>query len=104
MNQLGSCFPLGTYIVLEDWCAVAEQIVFTSQVVSAVAVSAVCMNQAKGASKASSSFAVNPELVCIIKNNSPLPAKEPVSKHIEAIQCRRAKEVAVFLRACSLRF
>ena len=63
----------------------------------------VCMNQAKGASKASS-FAVNPELVCIIKKNSPLPGNEPVSKHIEAIQCRRAKEVAVFLRACSLRF
>ena len=61
------------------------------------------MNQAKGASKASS-FAVNPELVCIIKKNSPLPGNEPVSKHIEAIQCSRAKEVAVFLRTCSLRF
>ena len=61
------------------------------------------MNQSKGSGKASF-VTVNPELVSIIKGNSPLPPSEPVSKHLEAIQCRKAKEVADFLRACSLRF
>jgi len=101
-ESIGSCFLLGTYIVFEDWRAVAEQTVFTSQVVSAFAESVVCMNQPNGASKAAL-VTVNPELVSIIKGNSPLPPGEPVSKHLEAIQCRKAKEVADFLRACSLR-